>query len=392
MGLGVSSVIGRAFGVATGGGAVGAIAGGLTGGLFGYLRGRRDAAEVMQSGESWIRELEAALKTREVGPIEGVCHKIEMIFNDPAARHEFFQNRPRLEALRVLRLYQEAMRRLGMIRMANEIARAAPEAGSEKDVQSRAAEIYTRFNQEMAATDERGNTVINEEWFGALYAGYGQAIDRERRVVGVGEGVEAPIGDEEQMAREETEAMWIETARNRRREARWRIAQHMIQSSILQAATGSAGALAGLSLMSLFPGGIFLAGAVTGLAALGSLAIDRRFRKHFEGISKNIMNRWGQEYLPNTGDYGDIVEISKSTAERETAERQRRAREGQAARARRQAQLEAAQGQGGNQGRGQRRGNAGNQDRGDRRGQGGNNQPDNGDNDAGAPDDDVYYE
>ena len=122
-------------------GVLGAVGGGaLAGGLFGFLRGKREAAEATTSGESWTRELDAALASQDDLAIEVACHKVERIFADENARNEFFRDRTRMEASKILERYRE-IGRLSHNRMAN--------GGGKFDTGRRCAR-YTTFCHEMA--------------------------------------------------------------------------------------------------------------------------------------------------------------------------------------------------------------------------------------------------
>lgn len=137
------------------GGLGGAVGGGiLTGGIFGFLRGRREGTESFYSGEAWLNEVNAGLNSGTEAQIELACHKVEMILGNEEQREQFFRNRTRMEAARLLERYREGIRRLALIRMTNEVTDREFN-GTEEQRQAFLAQRYAQYCGEMASGGEQ---------------------------------------------------------------------------------------------------------------------------------------------------------------------------------------------------------------------------------------------
>lgn len=137
------------------GGLGGAVGGGiLTGGIFGFLRGRREGTESFYSGDAWLNEVNAGLNSGTEAQIELACHKVEMILGNEEQREQFFRNRTRMEAARLLERYREGIRRLALIRMTNEVADREFN-GTEEQRQAFLAQRYAQYCGEMASGGEQ---------------------------------------------------------------------------------------------------------------------------------------------------------------------------------------------------------------------------------------------
>ena len=224
-------------------GVLGAVGGGaLAGGLFGFLRGKREAAEATTSGESWTRELDAALASQEEAAIELACHKVERIFADENARNEFFRDRTRMEASKILERYREGIRRLSLNRMANELARSYD---TEQERDNAVAERYTAFCHEMAE---------GEEQFMRTHGGaYQSALEQELRII----RVPAPgdLSEDEQRIRRQVEIGYNRDTNERRRIRRGIVARSAIRGALVGGIAGGIGWYVGNLLSNLSGGG-----------------------------------------------------------------------------------------------------------------------------------------
>ena len=132
----------------------GVVGGAAVGGFSGWLRGQREAAEAIGSGDAWVADMEKALNSGSDGAIEIACHKAERLMLDRAAQREFFRGRTHHEVVRILEKYQEGMKRLAMSRMATEMAENKKPNTTEKEFKSIVADIYRGFNEQMAGVEE----------------------------------------------------------------------------------------------------------------------------------------------------------------------------------------------------------------------------------------------
>jgi len=239
-------------------GVLGAVGGGaLAGGLFGFLRGKREAAEATTSGESWTRELDAALASQDDLAIEVACHKVERIFADENARNEFFRDRTRMEASKILERYREGIRRLSLNRMANELAESYD---TEQERDNAVAERYTTFCHEMAEGEEQFMRAHGEA--------YRSALEQELRII----RVPAPgdLSEDEQRIRRQVEIGYNRDTNERRRIRRGIVARSAIRGALVGGIAGGIGWYVGNLLSNLSGGGGEVAAVGTGEEAGGS--------------------------------------------------------------------------------------------------------------------------
>ncbi len=241
-------------------GVLGAVGGGaLAGGLFGFLRGKREAAEATTSGESWTRELDAALASQDDLAIEVACHKVERIFADENARNEFFRDRTRMEASKILERYREGIRRLSLNRMANKEAGSEPYATTEER-DNAVAEKYAEFCHKMAEGEEQFMRIHGEA--------YQNALGRELRII----SVSAPddLSPNENRQREAVEKGYNRDTNERRRIRRGIVARSAIRGALVGGIAGGIGWYVGNLLSNLSGGGGEVAAVGTGEEAGGS--------------------------------------------------------------------------------------------------------------------------
>ncbi|HPM27750.1 MAG TPA: hypothetical protein PLX55_01105 [bacterium] len=241
-------------------GVLGAVGGGaLAGGLFGFLRGKREAAEATTSGESWTRELDAALASQDDLAIEVACHKVERIFADENARNEFFRDRTRMEASKILERYREGIRRLSLNRMANEEAGSEPYAIIEER-NNAVAEKYAAFCHEMAEGEEQFMRTYTEA--------YQNALGRELRIISV--SAQSDLNLNEKGQREAVEKGYNRDTNERRRIRRGIVARSAIRGALVGGIAGGIGWYVGNLLSNLSGGGGEIAAVGTGEEAGGS--------------------------------------------------------------------------------------------------------------------------
>jgi hypothetical protein len=301
--------------------------GAATGGLFGWLWAREETAEVVQSGESWLVEIEAALASGEKADIEAACHKIERLINDPEARRLYFQNRPRLEAVRLIERYQEGVRRLAMIRMSQTIAEKADQVRRDyeqelmtpEEYQKFVAEKYTELCKTMAESEDRLTRMYGSMYETALLREVGiiewnQATGAGGAFVGPG-GIGRGMMPGDQLARQEVlNAANLSFAR-RRNERNWIYFRGITLGGAIGLVGGALGGLGGAAVAGIMPGGALL-GGVFGLSGFAAESIHRKREKE---ISGEIMGRWGRDWMPEMGPYGEIEKVAEEAKKVETA-------------------------------------------------------------------------
>lgn len=158
------------------GGLGGAVGGGaIVGGVFGFLRGRREGRESIYSGEAWLNDINAALASGNEAKIELACHKVERLMSDQASQREFFQNRTRMEAAKLLDRYREGIRRLSLKRMAEEVT-SAEFRGTEEERQKFLATRYAEYCRNMADNGE-------ERFMAEFGANYSNAMTNEINII-----------------------------------------------------------------------------------------------------------------------------------------------------------------------------------------------------------------